>query len=474
MKTLPRRTILRGAGHGDGPAAPGGHDPSPRPRCLLGSPGPNPRGLRLRAERGPDAGLDPPDDRDRLRPAPLARTAPRGPRRPARLERPDARPGPEPRRRRGRPRPGDGRLPHRRPPPEDRRGPTSAPGISVDQLAASKVGQATRFASLEIGCEGGRDAGQCDHGYSCAYQVNLSWRGPSAPAAKEVDPRLVFDRLFGNWEDQDGQRQRRNRSLLDFVAEDARQLRDRIGVDDRRKLDEYLTGVREIERRIDRFRPSVEVGPSTLARPSGIPSDYREHLRLMADLLVLAFRADLTRIATFVFANDGSNRSYAAIGVPEGHHDLSHHGHDPSKLAKIRAINRFHVEQFAYLVERLKAVPEGDGTLLDHGLVTFGSGISDGKRPQPRRPADPPRRPGQRHRPNRPARPPHEGNPAGEPPPLDPRPDGRAGRPLRRQHGPARPRGRAGRLSHPRARPTRQDPQNQRQRTTSGLLHPNL
>ena len=133
-----------------------------------------------------------------------------------------------------------------------------------------------------------------------------------------------------------------------------------------------------MERRIDAARPVVEVGQSALARPSGVPSDYREHLRLMADLLVLAFRADLTRVATFVFANDGSNRSYGAIGVPEGHHDLSHHGQDSRKLEKVRAINRFHVEQYAYLVGRLKEVREGDGTLLDHSLVVYGSGISDG------------------------------------------------------------------------------------------------
>ena len=147
---------------------------------------------------------------------------------------------------------------------------------------------------------------------------------------------------------------------------------------DRRKLDEYLTGVREIEARIDAARPVVEIGQSALPRPAGIPSDYREHLRIMADLLVLAFRADLTRVATFVFANDGSNRSYGAIGVPEGHHDLSHHGRDPRNFEKLRAINRFHVEQFAYLVRRLKEAREGDGTLLDRSMIVYGGGISDG------------------------------------------------------------------------------------------------
>jgi hypothetical protein len=256
-------------------------------------------------------------------------------------------------------------------------------GVSVDQLAASRIGQGTRFASLEIGCEGGRDSGQCDHGYSCAYQVNLSWRGESSPATKEVDPGLVFDRLFGGSsrgvsESAAARQARRDRSLLDFVAEDARQLGAKLGGADRRKLDEYLNGVREIERRIDRARSSTEVGTSNVVRPVGIPSDYRDHLRLMADLLVLAFQADLTRVATFVFANDGSNRSYGAIGVPDGHHDLSHHGHDPKKQEKIRTINRFHVEQYAYLLGRLKSVHEGDGTLLDHSMIVYGSGISDG------------------------------------------------------------------------------------------------
>ncbi len=255
-------------------------------------------------------------------------------------------------------------------------------GISADQLAAGAVGWATRFPSLEIGCEGGRDSGRCDHGYSCAYQVNLSWRSESSPAAKETDPALVFDRLFGRDDrpgDGDGaRRDRRRRSLLDFVAEDAKQLRGKLGGADRRKLDEYLTGVREVERRIDRGRPTVEVGRGKLARPSGVPVGHGDHLRLMADLLVLAFQADLTRVATFVFANDGSNRSYREIGVPEGHHDLSHHGDDPANLAKIAAINRFHVEQYAYLLGRLKAIPEGDGTLLDHGMIVYGSGIRDG------------------------------------------------------------------------------------------------
>jgi hypothetical protein len=164
------------------------------------------------------------------------------------------------------------------------------------------------------------------------------------------------------------------------VAEDTRHLHARLGAVDRRKLDEYLTGVRELERRIERAQPVVEVGQARMARPTGVPQNFQEHARLLGDLVVLAFRADLTRVVTFVLGNDGSNRSYREVGVPEGHHDLSHHGGDPAKHAALKRINRFHVAQFAYLMERLKAAPEGAGTLLDHCLVVYGSGISDGDR----------------------------------------------------------------------------------------------
>ena len=214
-------------------------------------------------------------------------------------------------------------------------------GISVDQVAAQRIGQATRFPSLEIGCEGGKNAGECDHGYSCAYQSNLSWRSETTPVAKEINPRLVFDRLFGSPLLAMTVRTRlgpidSNKSILDFVGEDARQLEPTLGAADRRKLDEYLTGVRELEQRITRGRPAVDLGVAKYPRPLGIPADYQEHLRLMGDLLVLAFQCDLTRIATFVFANDGSNRSYRTVGVSDGHHDLSHHGGDPAKQEKIQ------------------------------------------------------------------------------------------------------------------------------------------
>ena len=256
-------------------------------------------------------------------------------------------------------------------------------GISIDQVAAQQIGHATRFPSLEIGCESGKNAGECDHGYSCVYQSNLSWRSETTPVAKQTNPRLVFDRLFGGPDANSGGKSagradRHTKSILDFIGDDARRLEQSLGAADRRKLDEYLTGVREIEQRIAGARPPVDLGVAKYPRPLGIPADYQEYLRLMGDLLVLAFQCDLTRIITFVFANDGSNRSYRNVGVADGHHDLSHHGGDTAKQEKIQKINRFHTTQLAYVLERLKSIPEGNGTLLDHCMVLYGSGISDG------------------------------------------------------------------------------------------------
>jgi hypothetical protein len=258
-------------------------------------------------------------------------------------------------------------------------------GVSVDQVAALKIGKETKFPSLEIGCEGGRQAGSCDSGYSCAYSSNISWRTESMPLAKEVNPRLVFERLFssqvkGEADSSRAKRERYQTSILDFIAEDANRLKMRLGATDQRKLDEYLTALREIEVRLTRAGKPIEGLPTGATRPTGIPKDYEEHLRLMSDLLALAFQADLTRVATFVFANDGSNRSYRSIGVPEGHHDLSHHGHDHKKQEKIRQINRFHISQLAYLLGKLKAVREAGGTLLDNSMIVYGSGIGDGNR----------------------------------------------------------------------------------------------
>jgi len=258
-------------------------------------------------------------------------------------------------------------------------------GVSVDQLAAQKVGQQTRFASLELGCDRGMLSGSCDSGYSCAYSANLSWKAESTPMPKEVDPRQVFERLFSNGtkNETDANRAKRdlyNRSILDFVSEDAASLKAKLGANDQRKLDEYLSSVREIEVRIAKTTQSGEQAPAGVTKPASMPKDYEQHIRLLTDLLVVAWQGDLTRIATFVYANEGSNRSYRFIDVPEGHHDLSHHGRDKTKQEKIRTINRFHMTQFAYFLEKIKDIKEDEGTLLDNSMILYGSGNGDGNR----------------------------------------------------------------------------------------------
>ena len=260
-------------------------------------------------------------------------------------------------------------------------------GVSVDQIAAQKIGKETRFSSLELGCEGNRQSGSCDSGYSCAYQANISWKAEATPMPPEIDPRLVFERLFAN--NSSGQitenlarRKRYQKSILDFVLEDAKQLRSNLGVTDRRKLDEYLTAVRELEERIERAEKFIAALPEGKgpAEISGIPGNFEKHIRLMYDLQALAFQTDTTRISTLLVAYDGSNRPYKEVGVSEGHHDLSHHGDDEAKKQKIARINHFHSTQFAYFLEKLKSIPEGEGTLLDNCMIIYGSGIGDGNR----------------------------------------------------------------------------------------------
>lgn len=256
-------------------------------------------------------------------------------------------------------------------------------GASADQIAARAIGKRTRLPSLEIGAEAGAQSGSCDSGYSCAYSSTISWRSETQPVPKETDPRLIFERLFENGrpEESEAARVRRasvNRSVLDFVREDAKRLSSSLGVADQRKLDEYLSSVRELERRIE--RSSKAAGSLGIKKPDEMPTTYEEHLRLLADLLVVAFQTDQTRLATFVFANEGSNRDYSFVGVPEGHHELSHHGNDPEKHAKLRTINRFHVEQLAYLLKRLQGIKEADGTLLDRCMIAYGSGMGDSNR----------------------------------------------------------------------------------------------
>jgi hypothetical protein len=256
-------------------------------------------------------------------------------------------------------------------------------GVSVDQVAAAKIGHVTRFASLELGCEVGAQAGNCDSGYSCAYSSNISWRAPASPMAKEVNPRAVFDRLFGaakgTLEDHGRQadRDRRRKSVLDFALEDAADLRRKLDAGDGRKLDEYLYAVREVERRLQKGDAGASL---SAARPSGTPRDFAERVRLMMDMIVLAFQIDSTRIVTFMYPNEGSNRSYPEIGVSAGHHEVSHHGGDPEKQAQISKINRFHLGLLAEFLKKLDAIKEGGNSLLQSAMIVYGSGLSDGNR----------------------------------------------------------------------------------------------
>ena len=262
-------------------------------------------------------------------------------------------------------------------------------GVSVDQYVAERIGHETRFPSLEIGVEKGRQSGNCDSGYSCAYSNNISWRNEVTPMTKETNPRLVFERLFGGPDAKDHEkslvlRERYKKSILDFVLEDANRLSRRVSGNDRLKLEEYLTAVREIEQRIERAEKDSVATARVVAdveKPSGAPDDMGAHARMMGDLMILAFQADVTRVSTFMLANEGSNRPYRQIEISEGHHELSHHQGDPVKNEKIKRINRYHAEQVAYIITKMKTIREPDGSsLLDNSMIVYGAGISDGNR----------------------------------------------------------------------------------------------
>ncbi len=255
-------------------------------------------------------------------------------------------------------------------------------GRSVDQIAADGYGQATRLASLELGTEAGRDAGSCDSGYSCAYSNNISWRGESLPTGKEIKPQIAFRRLFGSegLKQLSEEEKKMQRSILDFVVDQRNHLNRISGVEDQRKLDEYFTSIREIETRMSRFQAPVEL-PAGTAEPSEKPADATEHIRLMYDLMVLAFQTDTTRIASFMLGNEGSNRTFPMIDVKDGHHALSHHENNKSKIADIAKIDTYYTEQFAYFLSKLRGVKDSDGsTLLDNSLIVYGGCISDGNR----------------------------------------------------------------------------------------------
>lgn len=256
-------------------------------------------------------------------------------------------------------------------------------GVSVDQAAATMVGKRTKLPSLEIGIERGRNAGNCDSGYSCAYSSNISWKTATTPMAKEINPRLVFERLFGSGADSDAGKAKRDlyrKSILDLVASDAAQLRRRLGQTDRRKIDEYFNSVREIEQRIERAETLAKTERPNFDVPNGIPREMTEHIRLMYDLLFLAFQTDTTRIATYMLGNAGSNRSYRMVGVKSGWHSLSHHRNQKDKVEQLQRIDEFHVKEFGRFLGKLKSVKEADGTLLDNSMIVYGSGLSDGNR----------------------------------------------------------------------------------------------
>ncbi len=259
-------------------------------------------------------------------------------------------------------------------------------GVSFDQILAREFANKTRFGSLELGCERGGLAGDCDSGYSCAYSNSISWRTESTPVAKEVDPRLVFERLFASEDINESavskaQRLAENKSILDFIMEDAKILNKKLGYTDRMKLDEYMTGIREIERRLSFIESQSKDFNSTASiNIQGIPSDYQEHIRIMGDLMVLAFQTDTTRVSTFMFANEGSNRSYKMVGVSDGHHEMSHHQRTPEKLEALKKINNFHTSQLAYILNKMDSIKEGDKTLLDNSMIVYGAGICDGDR----------------------------------------------------------------------------------------------
>lgn len=256
-------------------------------------------------------------------------------------------------------------------------------GISADQVAASRVGYQTALASLELGTDQGARAGNCDSGYSCAYSSTISWKTPTTPLPKETQPKLVFERLFGGDPASDPQRRKRDffrKSILDAVADDANRLRKQLGQTDRRKMDEYFTTVRELERRIELGAKSAQRPPQGVIAPTGIPDDFQEYVRLMYDLMILALQTDSTRVSTFMIGNAGSNRAYEEVGVKEGWHSLSHHQNKTGKMEQLQRIDQFQITQFAYFLEKMKSTKEGEGTLLDHSMILYGSELGDGNR----------------------------------------------------------------------------------------------
>jgi len=259
-------------------------------------------------------------------------------------------------------------------------------GVSTDQFAAQQIGHLTRFSSLELSCDSVRKSGNCDSGYSCAYVYNLSWRSAATPMTPEPNPRLVFERLFGSGAPAERQknfelRQRTQKSLLDFVLDDAHALERQLGAGDRAKLDEYLTGVRTVEQRIQRAESFGPLPDPGAVAPGGIPAEFGEHMDIMYDLLAMAFQTDSTRIATLLLAGDGSNRAFTEIGIPEGHHYCSHHRSNPELMAKIGEIDLHYMRHFARFLAKLEQTKDVDGkSLLHNSMIVYGCGNADGNK----------------------------------------------------------------------------------------------
>src|SRR5260221_439999 len=255
-------------------------------------------------------------------------------------------------------------------------------GVSADQVAAKELGKITQLSSLEIGLESASLSGGCDSGYSCAYTNTLSWRSPTTPLPVEVNPRMVFERLFGDGDSTDPKARlaslQEQRSILDYVAGSIDRLETKLGKNDRNKLSEYLEAIRDIERRIQKAeQQSAELKLPVMERPAAVPEEFDDYAKLMMDLQVMAFQTDMTRVISFMLGRAGSNRSYRSIGVSDGHHSITHHQNDPVKIDNIAKIDAHLVKTFAYLLDKLKSTPDGDGNLLDHSMIVYGSSLSD-------------------------------------------------------------------------------------------------
>lgn len=256
-------------------------------------------------------------------------------------------------------------------------------GVSADQIAAQALSQYTQFGSLELGIETNQLAGGCDSGYSCAYSNTIAWRNEATPLPIENNPRAIFERLFGEGDSTDAAARmallESQRSILDYVNNSIKRLNNKLGASDRGKLNEYTDAIRDIERRIQKAeQQNASLKLPVMERPTAIPEEFEDHVKMIMDLQVLAYQSDLTRVITLMIGREGSNRPYRHIGISDGHHNITHHQNDPEKIAKVTKINEVHVKMFAYLIDRMKATPDGTGSLLDNSLIMYGSSISDG------------------------------------------------------------------------------------------------